>query len=957
MDLSEQTQDLIDSIKSPPYSLEAEQSVLGGLMLDNQAWDTVSEILVDSHFYRPDHRALYRAIQKLVDENRPFDVVTLSEELDRSGELDRAGGLEYLVELARNTPSTSNIRAYAEIVRDRALLRQMIQVANEIAENAYQPQGRASEEILNEAEQKIFQIAENRPNQGGPEPISPLLKRAVERIDHLFNNADALTGVTTGFDDLDARTGGLQPSDLIIVAARPSMGKCIVSGSLLVDPITGARTTIDEMVKHQKEDVLSLNDHFKIERRKASAFVDDGLKPVYRVRTALGRTIETTLTHPFLTAYGWQPLAKINLNDLVAVPRELPVFGNHTLAEYKLKTLAYFLGDGGTTQSSPIFTNTNPRIMDDFTTAVERFGAINVSRTEFSDRTPSYRVAGRSLHPALIRKAFADLFNQAIRVAGFTGKQLAAQLGTAASTISQWRNAVAVPSPRLYDELCAALGAEFKVASKPLFESASTLFNPVTQFLKQNQLWGKLSYEKAIPEVVFELPQQQMALFLNRLFACDGGIYISNTGQVRVTYGSASEVLAEQVQHLLLRFGVLAKRREKNHHERVQYEIEVLDQTSVKRFCTEIGIFGKEAKVLEAQCILKDRRTHSNLDALPETAIDYLLSLKSERSWSEIFAAKGLTLPEGYNPHLSGKSRRQLSRQRAAEFAQLLGDQYLADLSASDIYWDKVIAIEYQGYKQVYDLTVPELHNFVAQDFFVHNTTFAMNLVENALMGTQRPVLVFSLEMPADQLVTRMLSSLGKIDQTRVRNGQLLEEDWPKLTTAVNMLKGKPLFIDDTAGISPNEMRSRARRIVREQGDLAMIMVDYLQLMQLKTGKSEGRTAEISEISRSLKALAKEMQCPVVALSQLNRSLENRPNKRPVNSDLRESGAIEQDADVIMFIYRDEVYNEDSPEKGVAEIIIGKQRNGPIGTSRLAFIGKYTRFENLSHIHYDYMDE
>ncbi|MCD8514103.1 MAG: hypothetical protein LRY63_13000 [Nitrincola sp.] len=358
------------------------------------------------------------------------------------------------------------------------------------------------------------------------------------------------------------------------------------------------------------------------------------------MKTALGRTIETTLTHPFLTAYGWQPLAKINLNDLVAVPRELPVFGNHTLAEYKLKTLAYFLGDGGTTQSSPIFTNTNPRILDDFTVAVERFGAINVSRTEFSDRAPSYRVAGRSLHPALIRNAFADLFNQAIRVAGFTGKQLAAKLGTAASTISQWRNAVAVPSPRLYDELCAALGAEFKVASKPLFESASTLFNPVTQFLKQNQLWGKLSYEKAIPEVVFELPQQQMALFLNRLFACDGGIYISNTGQVRVTYSSASEVLAEQVQHLLLRFGVLAKRREKNHHERVQYEIEVLDQTSVKRFCTEIGIFGKEAKVLEAQCILKDRRTHSNLDALPETAIDYLLSLKSERSWSKIFAAK-----------------------------------------------------------------------------------------------------------------------------------------------------------------------------------------------------------------------------------------------------------------------------------------------------------------------------
>ncbi|MGB0466698.1 MAG: replicative DNA helicase [Pontibacterium sp.] len=452
MDYNDLGQGELASIKVPPHSIEAEQSVLGGLMLDNNAWDTVAETVIEDNFYRHDHRLIFRTMTKLVNNTRPLDVVTLSEELDRVGELDNAGGLDYLVDLARNTPSASNIRAYSEIVHDRALLRQMITAANEIAENAFTPDGRASEEILNEAEQKIFQIAEERPNQGGPEEINGLLKRAVERIDHLFQNDSDMTGVTTGFDDLDKKTAGLQPSDLIIVAARPSMGK----------------------------------------------------------------------------------------------------------------------------------------------------------------------------------------------------------------------------------------------------------------------------------------------------------------------------------------------------------------------------------------------------------------------------------------------------------------------------------------------------------------TTFAMNLVENALMASNRPVLVFSLEMPADQLVTRMLSSLGRIDQTRMRTGKLEDDDWPRLTTAVNMMRDKPLFIDDTAGISPNEMRARARRIVREHGDLSMIMVDYLQLMQIKTGNSEGRTAEISEISRSLKALAKELKCPVVALSQLNRSLEQRPNKRPVNSDLRESGAIEQDADVIMFIYRDEVYNEDSPDKGVAEIIIGKQRNGPIGTSRLAFIGKFTKFENLA---------
>jgi replicative DNA helicase len=228
-------------------------------------------------------------------------------------------------------------------------------------------------------------------------------------------------------------------------------------------------------------------------------------------------------------------------------------------------------------------------------------------------------------------------------------------------------------------------------------------------------------------------------------------------------------------------------------------------------------------------------------------------------------------------------------------------------------------------------------------------TSFAMNLVETAVLSQEKPVLVFSMEMPAESLIIRMLSSLGRIDQTRIRNGKLEQEDWPKLSAAVTKLKDVPLYIDDTAALTPTEVRSRARKVAREfgEGELGMIMLDYMQLMQV-AGSSEGRTAEISEISRSLKAIAKEFKCPVVALSQLNRALEGRPNKRPVNSDLRESGAIEQDADVIMFIYRDEVYHEDSPDKGVAEIIIGKQRNGPIGTCRLAFVGQFTRFENLA---------
>ena len=274
------------------------------------------------------------------------------------------------------------------------------------------------------------------------------------------------------------------------------------------------------------------------------------------------------------------------------------------------------------------------------------------------------------------------------------------------------------------------------------------------------------------------------------------------------------------------------------------------------------------------------------------------------------------------------------------------------------------------GFKDVNNLIKDAVNRL---DELFKNDADIMNMIEHATLHQDRPVLVFSLEMPASQLITRMLSSMGKIDQTRMRTGNLQEDDWPRLSSAAQRLKDRPLFIDDSAGITPFEMRSRIKQFTRErveqlrqqwhkehgadsqpdndelykQAQPGLIMVDYLQLMS-GSNASEGRVQEISQISRELKGLAREYECPMIALSQLSRNVEQRPNKRPVNADLRESGAIEQDADVIAFIYRDEVYNEDSPDKGTAEIILGKQRNGPIGTCRLMFMGKYTRFENLA---------
>ncbi len=444
-------------VNIPPHSIEAEQAVLGGIMLNNAHWENVIEHVIADDFYTAAHRLIFQEMETLTRQNSPVDLITLDQALKNKGVIQDVGGFAYLAELSKNTPSAANIIAYADIVREKAVLRELIGVGNNIAQRAYVPKGKDIKEILDEAEREVFHIAEKRTSSNeGPKNVIDILEQTISKIEQLSQNKNhnGVTGVTTGFKDLDKKTAGLQRSDLIIVAARPSMGK----------------------------------------------------------------------------------------------------------------------------------------------------------------------------------------------------------------------------------------------------------------------------------------------------------------------------------------------------------------------------------------------------------------------------------------------------------------------------------------------------------------TTFAMNLCENAALASDKPVLVFSLEMPADQIMMRTLASLSRVDQTKIRTGQITDdEEWARISSTMAILTNKPnIYIDDSAGLTPTELRSRARRVYRENGGLSMIMVDYLQLMRAP-GFADNRTLEIAEISRSLKALAKELEVPVVALSQLNRSLEQRSDKRPVNSDLRESGSIEQDADLIMFIYRDEVYHETNDEnRNVAEIIIGKQRNGPIGRVRLTFQGQYSRFDNYA---------
>jgi replicative DNA helicase len=285
-----------------------------------------------------------------------------------------------------------------------------------------------------------------------------------------------------------------------------------------------------------------------------------------------------------------------------------------------------------------------------------------------------------------------------------------------------------------------------------------------------------------------------------------------------------------------------------------------------------------------------------------------------------------------------------------ALLADVVGAVELADMAKSDVFWDEVVAVDFDGVDQVYDLTVPELHNFVAGDVLVHNTAFALGAAANVAMTARRPVMFFSMEMGTLELTKRLLAMEARVEAGRLWNARLSEGDWSRLAHAVGRLGEAKLFIDDNPHCTVMEMRAKCRRMRARHGDLALVVVDYIQLMTPSTSRrsAENRQVEVSEISRGLKILARELECPVVALSQLNRQVEYRQDKRPMLADLRESGGLEQDADVVAFIYRDEVYNPDSADRGSAEIIIAKHRSGPIGIRRLVYLGAYTRFENAA---------
>ncbi len=925
----------------PPQNLEAEVAALGALMLDAEAIIKVIDTLSPTDFYRPDHANIYEAMTILAEKRIPIDLITVADELARRGLLEQVGGPAMLSSLVNAVATASNVAHYAGIVREKAMLRRLIHAAAKIGDLGFR-EDEPSQEILDQAEQALFGVTQRFLKQNFT-AVRSILAESFERLDALSKNESGIRGIPTGFKHLDGLLGGLQKSDLVILAARPSMGKCLTGDTRILDPETGLQLTIKEMVEGRVGTVATMRDDYTITASRPSDFIPNGIKSVATLKTALGHEITATYTHPFFTLRGWKQLSELKVGDRIAAPRALPFFGKFSIAPHEVKALAYFVADGSVVQSSPRFTNGNIGIMSDFSGAMRAFGkGIEVKQVgtgSFSAPTLSV-VTSRSWYMQQVGR-WSEQFNEVLAGSLAQVTNALALSGASTSLAYGWRAGKTMPSSALAEQIRS------KVPGFPR-PTAKAGENRVTEFLRSHGLWGMTAHYKQVPETVFMLEKEQVALFLNRLFSCDGTAYVSN-GQPCIAYASASKYLVQDIQHLLLRFGIIAKIREKQvkyrgGHKRA-FELEIHGRKDLITFADQIGIFGKEEEIAIVRATAIARKVGGyTKDTLPIEIWDQIIAKKGAKSWRSLAIAMGL--PESHNFHVG---KRAPTRASVKRFAEVLQDSDLLNLSKSDLFWDTIVSVADAGEQEVYDLTIPETHNFVANDLVVHNSTFALCLAENAAIHHKSTVGLFSLEMSKEQLVDKLISSIGRIDSWKLRNGKLNDDDFRKLNEAYGILAEANIFIDDGAGQTVNEVRAKARRLQAEAG-LDLIIIDYLQLMTAPGFGADNRVQEVSEISRSLKALAKELNVPVIALSQLSRAVESRPDKRPMLSDLRESGSIEQDADVVIFLYRDDYYNKEE-QNHITDVLVRKHRNGPTGDIKVLSRLQFSRFENLDLQH------
>jgi replicative DNA helicase len=865
---------------APPHSIEAEQSVLGAMLLSDRTHYAfvIEEGLKVDDFYRERHREVYESMLALFTAGDSIDVLTVTEHLRSRGRLEAAGGQAEIDALTASVPAVGNLRQYAQIVRDRALLRRLLTASYEIQAHVHGHEA-PPRELVEWAERAVLEVAHDD-RQKDFRLVGEVLHAEVRKWQELSAEGRSLTGTPSGFADLDAITGGFQPGNLIIIAARPSMGKCQGGSTLVYDPYTGARRRLDDVVRDveggEEAFVASLGPDFRLRVSRVSGAFRNGVRPVFALTTKLGRRVVATGNHPLLTIRGWRRLDELAPGDRIAVPRTLPRVGHEqTMPDHELVMLAALIADGSIIRGTPAlsFGKDSP-VVDEVQAAAEAFGV----RLRIPDK-------------------------------GWGGGYISGGRG-----------------------------------SGP---------NPVTELCRRHGLWGKKSDAKFVPDAIFGLDEARIARFLAVLYGCDGHAYASERLR-QIGYTTISERLARDVQHLLLRLGIVAKIRTLRRPVydgtgKVAREVLITGQDDLRAFCLKVAICGKTAQLARIVSGLLTAGPGTNVDTVPPEVWDAVAAAKGDRSWAQISAAAGH--PRNHNWHVGARG---VSRTQLATLAAATASKELQALATSDVWWDEVLAIDPAGEEETYDIEVPGDHNFVADDVVVHNSALVTNMAENVALNRdqRRPVALFSLEMSEAELAQRFIASQASIKGDDLRKGRLRDEaKWKRVLRTASEYDSAPLYVDDSSDIGIMDVRAKARRLHQqaqaEYGGLGLVIVDYLQLMRADA-RIENRVQQVGEMSRGLKILARELNVPVIALSQLSRGVESRTDKRPMLSDLRESGQIEQDADLVMFIYRDEYYFPETTDKpGEAELIIAKHRNGGLGDVPLTFQNEYPRFLGL----------
>ena len=825
-----------------PSSVDAEQGVLCSFLLaPREVGGMCAEKTVTAEtFHVPAHAGVYAVLMEMWDAGRPIDIVTLIQTLHDRNQLEACGGAAFVSQLFTFLPTAANAEYYVDILQEKYTLRSIIRTCTEYAARSYSEQDNVPG-LLDEVETRIFDIAKER-FRDKARGMKEHVMAAIGSIQDLYERRGGITGLATGLADFDKMTDGLHKAEMIVIAARPSMGKCLAFDSeiLLAD---GSVATMEELFHRRQAELLTLGDDLRLRTTSPGDFIDDGIKPVFRVTTRLGRTVESTLAHPFLTVDGWKPLADLRPGVCIAAPRRLDVFGAGELPEAEVKILGYLLGDGGLTNACPRFTNVDAVLRADFTQAVESLGGLKV-REEDSKGTRAMTLSVLADPEArhVARQAFALRFTAALKASGSPERRLALVLGVAPSCFPAWKAGTSVPKEDVFQRLCQVLGVSAESLAPEGYASiAKNSRNRLTARLAGWGLMGCGAHTKFIPREVFPLRRAQIALLLNRLFATDGWATVLASGQAQAGFCSVSQRLVRQVQHLLLRFGIIVSVRPRTvayrGERRSAWQLDITDAQALRLFVSEIGIFGKEAAVARvAEALAKLSRYQTNRDLIPVEVWGRLAQAKGGCSWAAVARAAGL--PDDSNIHVG---KRGLSRGRLLALAAALEAPALRQLAESDVYWDEIVSIEHAGDKQVYDLTIPETHNFVANDLCVHNTALAMNIAEHIAVDQQKPVAVFSLEMSAQQLVQRLLCSRAKVNLGRVRDGFLSERDFPALTASASKLADCKMFIDDTAGISILELRAKSRRLKSQHG-IEAIFIDYLQLLRSTSRAGAGQS-------------------------------------------------------------------------------------------------------------------